>query len=159
MLYGRKCRSTIHWDEMGERKYLGPESVQEAAEAIEKIRARMLASQDRQKSYADPKRRNVEFQVGDHVFLRVSPMRGVKRFGKKGKLSPRFVGPFEILERVGQVAYRLALAPALAGVHNVFHVSMLRKYISDESHILSYGDLALDSDLSYEERPVQVLDM
>ena len=108
MLYGRKCRSPIHWDEMGERKYLGPESVQEAAEAIEKIRARMLASQDRQKSYADPKRRNVEFQVGDHVFLRVSPMRGVKRFGKKGKLSPRFVGPFEILERVGQVAYRLA---------------------------------------------------
>ena len=108
MLYGRKCRSPIHWDEMGERKYLGPESVQEAAEAIEKIRARMLASQDRQKSYADPKRRNVEFQVGDHVFLRVSPMRGVKRFGKKGKLSPRFVGPFEILERVSQVAYRLA---------------------------------------------------
>ena len=158
MLYGRKCRSPIHWDEMGERKYLGPESVQEAAEAIEKIRARMLASQDRQKSYADPKRRNVEFQVGDHVFLRVSPMRGVKRFGKKGKLSPRFVGPFEILERVGQVAYMLALPPALAGVHNVFHVSMLRKYISDESHILSYGDLVLDLDLSYEEQPVQVLD-
>ena len=158
MLYGRKCRSPIHWDEMGERKYLGPESVQEAAKAIEKIRARMLASQDRQKSYADPKRRNVEFQVGDHVFLRVSPMRGVKRFVKKGKLSPRFVGPFEILERVGQVAYRLALPPALAGVHNVFHVSMLRKYISDESHILSYDDLVLDSDLSYEERPVQVLD-
>ena len=122
MLYGRKCRSPIHWDEMGERKYLGPESVQEATEAIEKIRARMLASQDRQKSYANSKRRNVEFQEGDHVFLRVSPMRGVKRFGKKGKMSPRFVGPFKILERVGQVAYRLALPPALAGVHNVFHV-------------------------------------
>ena len=87
----------------------------------------MLASQDQQKSYADPKRRNVEFQEGDHVFLRISPMRGVKRFGKKGKLSPRFVGPFEILERVGQVAYRLALPPALAGVHNVFRVSMLKK--------------------------------
>ena len=86
----------------------------------------------------------MEFQVGDHVFLRLSPMRGVKRFDKKGKLSPRFVRPFEILERVGQVAYRLALPPALAGVHNVFHVSMLRKYISDESHILSYGDLVLD---------------
>ena len=143
---------------MGERKYLGPESVQEVAEAIEKIRARMLASQDRQKSYANPKRRNVEFQVGDHVFLRVSSMRGVKRFGKKGKLSPRFVGPFEILERVGQVVYRLAFPPALVGVHNVFHVSMLRKYISDESHILGYNDLVLDSDLSYEERPVQVLD-
>ena len=98
MLYGRKCISPIHWDETGERRYLGPEMVQRTNEAIEKIRARMLASQSRQKSYSDLKRRSVEFQVGDHVFLRVSPMRGVKRFGVRGKLSPRFVGPFEILE-------------------------------------------------------------
>ena len=85
----------------------------------------MLASQSRQKSYSNLKRRGVEFQVGDHVFLRVSPLRGVKRFGVWGKLSPRFVGPFEILERVGEVAYRLAMPPALSGVHDVFHVSML----------------------------------
>ena len=104
MLYGRKCRSPIHWDETGERRYLGPEAVQRTSEAIDKIRARMLTSQSRQKSYADPKRRNVEFQVGDYVFLRVSPWKWVIRFGKKGKLSPRFVGPFEILERIGQVA-------------------------------------------------------
>ena len=97
----------------------------------------MLASQSRQKSYADPKHRDVEFQVGDHVFLRVSPLRGVRRFGKKGKLSPRFIGPFEILERVGQVAYRLALPPSLSGVHDVFHISMLRKYISYLTHVLS----------------------
>ncbi|XP_062077935.1 uncharacterized protein LOC133782594, partial [Humulus lupulus] len=112
----------------------------------------------RQKSYADPKRRNVEFQVGDHVFLRVSPLRGVRRFGVKGKLSPRFVGPFEILERVGQVAYRLALPPSLSGVHSVFHVSMLRKYVSDTKHVLRYEDLELQTDLSYEEQPVQILD-
>ena len=87
MLYGRKCRSPIHWDETGERRYLGPEMVQRTNEAIEKIRARMLASQSRQKSYSDLKRRSVEFQVGDHVFLRVSPLRGVKRFGS-GKAQP-----------------------------------------------------------------------
>ena len=157
MLYGRKCRSSIHWDEKGERKYLGPEAVQRTSEAIEKIRARMLTSQSRQKSYVDPKRRNVEFQVGDYVFLRVSPWKGVRRFGKKGKLSPRFVGPFEILERIGQVAYRLALPPALSAVHNLFHVSALQRYVSDANHILSYEDLELEPDLSFEEQPVQIL--
>ena len=118
----------------------------------------MLTAQSRQKSYADPKRRNVEFQVGDYVFLRVSPWKGVRRFGKKGKLSPRYVGPFEILEKIGQVAYRLALPPALSAVHNVFHVSALRKYIPDETHVLSYENLELDSDLSFEDQPVQILD-
>ena len=158
MLYGRKCRSPLHWDEAGESSFLGPELVQRTNEAIEKIRARMLASQSRQKSYADAKRKDVEFQVGDFVFLRVSPMRGVKRFGAKGKLSPRFIGPFEILDRVGAVAYRVAMPPSLSGVHNVFHISMLRKYVSDPTHVLSYEGLELDQDLSYEERPVQLLD-
>ncbi|KAM6583149.1 hypothetical protein CsatB_010151 [Cannabis sativa] len=88
LLYGRKCRSPIHWDETGERKYLGSESVQRTNEAIEKIKARMLASQSRQKSYANPKRRDVKFRVGDHVFLRVSPMKGIKRFGEKRQVMP-----------------------------------------------------------------------
>ena len=101
----------------------------------------MLASQSRQKSYADAKRRDVEFEVGDYVFLRVSPMRGVKRFRTKGKLSPRFIGPFQILDRLGAVTYRIALPPSLSGVHNVFHVSMLRKYVSDPTHVLSYEHL------------------
>ena len=104
----------------------------------------MLASQSRQKSYADAKRRDVEFEVGDYVFLRVSPMRGVKRFGTKGKLSPRFIGPFQILDRVGAVAYQIALPPSLSGVHNVFYVSMLCKYVSDPTHVLSYEHLQLD---------------
>ncbi|KAM6542440.1 hypothetical protein CsatB_006887 [Cannabis sativa] len=118
----------------------------------------MLASQSRQKSYADPKRRDITFHPGDHVFLRVSPMKGIRHFGKKGKLSPRFIGPFEILEKVGQVAYRLALPPLLSVVHNVFHVSMLRKYVSDPIHILSLEALELQPDLSYDDRPVQILD-
>ena len=158
MLYGRNRRSPIHWDEMGERKYLGPELVKETTEAIEKIRKRMLGTHSRQKKYADLMRRDVEFSVGDMVFLKVAPMKGVMRFGKKWKLSPRFIGPFEILERVGNVACRLALPPSLSSVHNVFHISLLRKYVSDPSHLLSYEPLELNRDLTYEEQPVQVLD-
>ncbi|XP_060965256.1 uncharacterized protein LOC133034226 [Cannabis sativa] len=92
------------------------------------------------------------------VFLRISPMKGIKRFGKKGKLSPRFIGPFEILERIWQVAYRLTMPQALAAIHDVFHISMLRKYVSNSSHILSYEALELQPDSSYEEQPVQILD-
>ena len=103
----------------------------------------MIAAQSRQKSYADAKRRIVEFSVGDQVFLKVSPMKGIMRFRKKGKLSSRFIRPFEILDKVGHVAYRLALPPSLAEMHNVFHVSMLRKYISDPSHVLDYEALEL----------------
>ena len=91
------------------------------------------------------------FMEGDHVWLRVSPMKGVMRFGKKGKLSPRFIGPFEILSRVGEVAYKLALPPSLSAVHPVFHVSTLRKYIPDESHVLSLDSMELGSDLTFEE--------
>ena len=97
-------------------------------EAIQLIRQRLETAQSRQKSYADKRRRPLEFQVGDAVFLKVAPLKGVTRFGKKGKLRPRFIGPFEILQRIGKVAYRLALSPDLAAVHNVFHVSMLKKY-------------------------------
>ena len=156
-LYGRKCRSPIHWDELGERKYLGPDLVQKTSEAIEKIRQRLLTAQSRQKSYADPRHRDVEFKVGDEVFLKVAPMKGVMRFGKKGKLSPRYVGPFEILETIGKVAYRVALPPALATIHNVFHVSMLKKYVADPSHKLNYEPLQLQQDLSYEEVPIKIL--
>ena len=157
-LYGRKCRSPIHWDEMGETKFLGPELVQRTRDVVEKIRRRMLIAQSRQKSYADVRRRKLEFNVGDNVFLKVAPMKGVMRFGKKGKLSPHFIGPFEILERVCEVAYKLALPPSLASVHNVFHVLMLKKYIQNSSHVLSYKQLELGSDLSYEEQPIQILD-
>ncbi|XP_070029923.1 uncharacterized protein [Nicotiana sylvestris] len=96
--------------------------------------------------------------VGEQVLLRVSPMKGVMRFGKKGKLSPRFIGPFEVLRHVEEVAYELALPPSLAGVHPVFHVSMIRKYHSDPTHVLDFSSVQLDKDLSYVEEPVAILD-
>ena len=157
-LYGRKCRSPVCWDDSMETLILGPEMVQEMVEQVKVIRERMKAAQDRQKSYADLKRRSIEFEVGDKVLLRVSPMRGVMRFGKKGKLSPKFIGPYEILARVGEVAYRLALPQALERVHNVFHVSQLRKYVSDPTHIIVPETVELDETLTYEEDPIEILD-
>nr|CAD1834702.1 unnamed protein product [Ananas comosus var. bracteatus] len=98
-----------------------------------------------------------EFKVGDHVFLKVSPSRGIRRFGVRGKLSPRFVGPFEVLERVGSVAYRIALLLRLAGIHDVFHVSALRRYVFDPLHVIDFTPLELGEDLRYKERPVRIL--
>ncbi|GKA43031.1 putative nucleotidyltransferase, ribonuclease H [Tanacetum coccineum] len=126
MLYGRKCRAPICWDQVGERILEGPEMIEVTNEKVAVAREKLKEAQTRQKSYADRHRRALEFQPGEHVFLKVSPTRGVRRFGIKGKLSPRFIGPFEILDRVGEVSYRLALPPQLSHVHNVFHVSLLR---------------------------------
>ena len=100
----------------------------------------------------------LEFVVGDHVFLKVMPKRRVVRLGKRGKLSSRFIGPFEILERVGTVAYRLALPPSMSGVHEVFHVSMLRRYTPDPAHVMDWGEIEVDTDETFEEGPVFVLD-
>ncbi|KAL0562068.1 hypothetical protein IC582_002518 [Cucumis melo] len=156
-LYGRCCRSPVCWGEVGEQRLMGPELVQSTNEAIQKIRSRMHTAQSRQKSYADVRRKDLEFEIGDKVFLKVAPMKGVLRFERRGKLSPRFVGPFEILERIGPVAYRLALPPSLSTVHDVFHVSMLRKYVPDPSHVVDYEPLEIDENLSYVEQPVEVL--
>ena len=117
----------------------------------------MLTAQSRQKSYVDERRRNLEFDVGDMVFFRVAPMKGVLRFEKKRKLSPRFVRPFEILERIGPVAYHLALPSSLSAVvHDVFHVSMLRKYVADPTHIVDYKPLQINENLSYDNQPVEI---
>ncbi|KAA0037369.1 pol protein [Cucumis melo var. makuwa] len=156
-LYGKCCRSPVCWGEVGEQRMLGPELVQTTNAAIQKIGARMLTAQSRQKSYADVRRKDLEFEVGDMVFLKVAPMKGVLRFAKKGKLSPRFVGPFEILERIGPVAYRLALPPSFAAVHDVFHISMLRKYVADPTHVVDFGPLQVSENLSYEEQPVEIV--
>ena len=96
--------------------------------------------------------------MGDQVFLRVSPWKGILRFGKRGKLSPRYIGPYEIVDKVGEVAYRLRLPSELANIHDVFHVSMLRKYIADPSHILKEQPIQLKENLTYEEHPVEILD-
>ncbi|XP_073119566.1 uncharacterized protein [Henckelia pumila] len=157
-LYGRPCRSPVLWTEIGERSEFGPKIVQQTAEVVAKIRDRMRTAQSRQKSYADHRRRDMEFSVGDHVFIRVAPLKGVMRFRKKGKLAPRFVGPFEILDIVGTLAYRVSLPPNLAGVHNVFHVSMFRKYISNPSHVLNLEPLQLSRHMTYEERPARIME-
>ncbi|GJY24412.1 putative reverse transcriptase domain-containing protein [Tanacetum coccineum] len=128
-LYGRKCRSPILWAEIGESSLIGPELVQETTDKVVLIKEKLKAARDRQKSYADNRRKPLEFEVGDRVMLKVSPWKGVIRFGKKGKLAPRYVGPFEILERIGPVAYRLRLPEELSGVHDTFHVSNLKKWI------------------------------
>ena len=119
---------------MGESSITCPDLIRDTSEKVSLIRHRLLTEQSRQKSYVDERRRPLEFEVGDHVFLKVMPKRGVVRFGKRGKLSPRFIGPFEILERVGTFAYRLALPPSMSSVREVFHVSMLREYTPDPAH-------------------------
>ena len=115
-------------------------------------------AQSRQKSYADVRRRPLEFEVGDHVFLKVVPKRGVVRFGKQGKQSSRFIGHFEILERVGTVAYWLALPPSMLSVHEVFHVSMLQRYTLDPAHVVDWGEIEVDTDGTFEEVPVCIMD-
>ena len=179
---------------------LGPEIVQVTTDNVKVIRDRLKITQDRQRSYVDKRRRDLEFQVGDqvfmrispwkgvlrfrkkgklsphymgpyeiveralefkvgdHVFLKVMPKRGVIRFGKRGKLSSRYIGPFEVLKRVGAVAYRLALSQSLSSVHEAFHVSMLRKYTLDSTHIVDWGELVVDADGTFEEGPVRIMD-
>ena len=157
LLYGRPCRSPLCWAESAEHVTLGPQLIEETTEKVRTIRDRLKTVQSRQKSYADPHRREVTFEVGDFVFLKVSPMRGVTRFGVKGKLAPRYVGPFEVAEKIGDVAYRLNLPAHLGHVHNVFHVSMLKKYTPDPSHVLPYVEVPLQADVTYEEQPEKIL--
>ena len=157
-LYGRPCRSPICWTEVGESSINGPDMIRDTSEKVSLIRQRLLTAQSLQKSYVDVRRRPLEFEVGDHIFLKVMPKRGVVRFGKRGKLSPRFVGLFEILERVGTVAYRLALPPSMSGVHEVFHVSMLRRYTLDPAHVVDWGDIEVDTAETFEEGLVCTMD-
>ena len=157
-LYGRPGRSPLCWTEVRESSITGPDLIRDTSEKVSLIRQRLLTAQSRQKSYADVRRRPLEFEVGDHVFLKVMPKRGVVRLGKRGKLSPRFIGPFEILERVGTIAYRLALPPSMIGVHEVFHVSMLRKYTPDPAHVVDWGQIEVDTDVTFNEGPVCIVD-
>ncbi|GJZ43415.1 putative reverse transcriptase domain-containing protein [Tanacetum coccineum] len=157
-LYGRKCRSLILWAEVGEGQLIGPELVQETTEKISQIKDRLKAARDRQKSYADKRRKPLEFSVGDYVLLKVSPWKGVVRFGKKGKLAPRFVGPFEIIEKVGPVAYRLDLPEELNGVHDTFHVSNLKKCLADPTLKVPLDEIQVDAKLNFVEEPVEILE-
>jgi len=157
-LYDRRCRTPIRWNEVGESEPSKVELIDQTIKIIKTIRKRLQVAQSRQKSYADIRRWPLEFEVGDHVFLKVSPLKGSIRFGQKGKLSQRFIGPFEIIQRVGSVVYRLALTPLLQGIHDVFHVSNLRKYVSDPDHVIRYEPLQVKENLTYVEEPIRILE-
>ena len=157
-LYGRKCRTPLMWSEVGERCLYGPALIKEAEEHVAKVRENLKAAQSRQKSYADTRRRNLEFETGDHVYLKVSPIRGTRRFRIRGKLAPRYIGPYKILSRIGAVAYRLALPEEMADIHNVFHVSQLKKCLRIPEEQVPIEVMDLQPDLRYQERPIKILD-
>ncbi|XP_021986836.1 uncharacterized protein LOC110883367 [Helianthus annuus] len=141
MLYGRRCRTPVCWDEVGPRELAHKDIVRAANEKIDMVRAHLKAAKHRQNSYADKRRRPIEFQVGDKVMLKVSPWKGIIRFRKRGKPSPRFIRPFKIVERVGKVAYRLELPAELGGIHSTFH----------------YDDIEVDNSLNYVVKPIAIL--
>jgi hypothetical protein len=125
-LYGRQCRTLLFWSQTRESQVFGPEVLKDVDKQVQMVRENFKVAQTQQKSYAD-KRRDLSFEIGDFVYLKVSPMRATRRFKVKGKLAPRYVGPFKIVDRRGEVAYQLELPPQLSDVHDVFHMSQLKK--------------------------------
>ena len=157
-LYGHSCRTPLNWSESGERVIFGPEIVAQAEEKVRLIQSNLKTAQSRQQSYANKRRRLLEFQVGDFVYLRVSPTKGVQRFGIRGKLAPRYIGPFQILERCGPVAYRLELPVNLSGVHNIFHVSQLKRCLKAPHDVTIQNVDQLQPDLTYVEVLTKIID-
>jgi hypothetical protein len=157
-LYGRSCRTPLTWSETGERQIFGPDLVTEAEDKVKVIQANLKAAQSRQKSYADQRRKPLQRQVGDYFYLQVSPTKGVQHFGLKGKLAPRYIGHFEIIEACGTVAYRLCLPSQLAAIHDVFCISQLKKCIKVPTEIIEQQAIEIEPDLSYAEWPIQILD-
>jgi hypothetical protein len=136
----------------------GPDILLEDEENIRMVRQNLKTAWSRQRSYADTRRRNLSFEVGDYIYLKVSPIRGIKRFGVKGKLAPRYIGPYQIQARRGEVAYQLRLPESLSVVHDVFHVSQLKKCLRVLEEQLPTKDLEFQEDLSYIEKPTQILE-
>nr|GEZ02127.1 putative reverse transcriptase domain, ribonuclease H-like domain, aspartic peptidase domain protein [Tanacetum cinerariifolium] len=157
-LYGRKCRSPVCRAEVGDTQLTGPEIIHETTKKIVQIRQHLQAARDRQRNYANVRRKPLEFQAGDRVMLKISPRKGIIRFGKRGKLNLGYIGPFKILKRVGPMAYKLELPEELSNVHNTFHVSNLKKCLSDESLIILMKELKLDDKLDFVEESVEIMD-
>ncbi|XP_071681506.1 uncharacterized protein [Lolium perenne] len=162
-LYGRKCRTPLNWSETGESQVFGPDVLREAEEQVQLIRDRLKAAQCRQKSYADTKHRELTFSIGDFAYLRVTPLKGMKHFHVKGKLAPRYIGPFKVLGRKGEVSYQLELPPELSEFHDVYHISQLRKCLQapDKSEIfkdIDYRAIDLNHNLTYRENPIRILE-
>jgi hypothetical protein len=157
-LYGRSCRTPLHWDQPGEKKVFGPGILLEDEENIKMVQENLKIAQSRQRSYVDTRRRELSFEVGDFVYLKVSPIRGVRRFRVKGKLAPQYVGPYQILAKCGEVAYQLSLLEDLSTMHDVFHVSQLKKCLGVLEEQLLVEGLEVQEDLTYIERPTQFLE-
>jgi hypothetical protein len=158
VLYRRRCCTPLNWIEPREKVIFGPDLVKEAEAIIHRIQENLNAAKSRQETYANRRHQPLEFEVGDHVYLRVSPMKGTKRFGVKGKLTPRYIGSFPILEKCGSVAYKLDRSPCLAGVHDIFHMSQLKKCLRAPMNVVLPEVTPLEADLSYLEHPIKVLD-
>ncbi|XP_019431322.1 PREDICTED: uncharacterized protein LOC109338516 [Lupinus angustifolius] len=157
-LYGRKCRTPLCWFETGENLILGLDVVQQTTEKIQMIRENMKTARSRQKSYYGKRRNPLSFEEGEHVFMRVVPTTSIGRLLKARKLTPKFIRPYQILKKVGLVAYQIALPPLLSNLHNVFHVSQLRKYISEPSHIIEPDSIQLKDNLTFETFPARIGD-
>ncbi|CAN6583936.1 unnamed protein product [Malus baccata var. baccata] len=157
-LYGKPYCTSLCWSEVGERVLVSLEIVDETTQNIQVIKDNLKAAHDQQKSITNRHSTDRIYVVGDWVFLKLSPWKGVVRFGKKMKLNPRYIGPYQIIERVDEVAYRLDLPPELSIVHNVFHVSMLRRYVSDPLHVVPPQPLEINPDLTYDEVPMMIID-
>nr|GEY38431.1 putative reverse transcriptase domain-containing protein [Tanacetum cinerariifolium] len=153
-----KCRTPIAWALVGESKLIGSEIIQETTDEIVQIKERLMTARDRQKSYDNNQQKLLEFSVGDKVLLKVLPWKGMVRFGKRSKLSPRYVGPFEVVERVGHVAYRLHLLQELIGIHDTFHVSNLKKFLTDVNYHVPLGEIKIDDKLCFGEEPIEIMD-
>ncbi|GKF48034.1 putative reverse transcriptase domain-containing protein, partial [Tanacetum coccineum] len=156
-LYGRKFRSPICWAEVGDAQFTGPEIIRETTEKIIQIKHRLQASHDRQRSYANKRRKPLEFQVGDKVMLKISPWNGVLRFGKRGKLKPRYIGHFKILAKVERLHINLSYSK-LSRVHSSFHVSNRKKCLSDEPLVIPLDEIHVDNKLNFIEEPVKLID-
>nr|GEV35259.1 hypothetical protein [Tanacetum cinerariifolium] len=157
-LYGRKCRSPILWAEIGESSLIGPELVQETTDKVVLIKEKLKAAMNHQKSYADNRRKLLEFEVGDRVLLKVLPLKGVIHFGTKGKLVPMYVRPFKILLRIGPIAYQLRLPDELSSMHDTFHMSDLKKYLPDANLHVPLDEIKIDKTLCFVEEPVEIID-
>nr|GFB06273.1 putative reverse transcriptase domain-containing protein [Tanacetum cinerariifolium] len=157
-LFGRKCRSPVCWVEVGDTQLTGPEIIHETTKKIVQIQQHLQDARDRQRTHANVRGKPLEFQTGDRVMLKISPRKGIIRFGKRGKLNPRYIGPFKILNRIGPVTYKLELPEELSNVHNTFYVSNLKKCLTDESLIIPVKELKLDVKLNFVEEPVKIMD-
>jgi hypothetical protein len=157
-LYGRQCQTPLFWSQTGESQVFGPGVLKDAEKQVQMVRERLKVAQSRQKSYADKRRRDLSFEIEYFIYLKVSPMRGTRRFRVKGELAPRYVGPFKIIDRKGEATYQLELPPQLSEVHDVFHVSQLKKCLRVPEEQLPIEYLDLGGDLTYSERQIKILD-